>query len=629
MKGYKNLQYPNSYLKFPCQSLNNFCLATLLTLSPLLVSAGTATNTGTNAEWTSHGGTLDGIRYSELTDITRSTIGTINSPKLVEEFAFQTGVNGSHMGAPLVVGTTLYAVTPYPNDLVAYDLTTGATKWTFTPSVRPYAFGVNCCDTVNRGPAYKNNLIVYNTLDDTTVAVDATTGLKVWQTTLDDPKTGVTTNGAVLIVPDKSDPTNTKSLVIVGSSSGEMGVRGWVKALDLSTGVLKWTAYTTGPDVDVKIDPTYYSSLYPSNQGGNLGQTSWDGTKWQQGGSSVWGYFTYDETNDLLFYGTSQPGVWNADQRPGDNKWGASIFARKASTGQAKWIYQSTPHDQWDYDAISESTPLNLTTPIHTTSGDHTQVLVHFNKNGFAYTFDRLTGEILSAPKFGPVPESVNWADRIDLSTGLPVLTLDGAGNPLKATHEGITTSNICPSAMGLKGWEPSAFSPLNDLFYFPTFNLCMNYQGLKTEYISGAPYMGTDMSILPGPGYQPGFVMGEIVAWDYKLGQRAWSFPEVLPGYGGVLATAGDLIFYGTLDNQFKARDAVTGDLVFQTTLECSTVGSPISFKGADGKQRVAVYSGVGWLAGGFTMTQKPCPGKSRSTTNGGGRVHIYKLIP
>ena len=483
---------------------------------------------------------------------------------------------------------------------------------------------------MNRGPAYKNNLIVYTTLDDTTVAVDATTGLKVWQTTLDDPKTGVTTNGAVLIVPDKSDPTNTKSLVIVGSSSGEMGVRGWVKALDLATGVLKWTAYTTGPDVDVKIDPTYYStSLYNSGKGADLGQTSWDGTKWQQGGSSVWGYFTYDDTNDLLFYGTSQPGVWNADQRPGDNKWGASVFARTASTGQVKWVYQSTPHDQWDFDAISESTPLDLSAPITTTSGDHTQILVQFNKNGFAYTFDRLTGEILSAPKFGVVPEAVNWADSIDLITGLPVLTLDGSNNPLKATHEGTTTTNICPSAMGLKGWEPSAFSPRNDLFYFPSFNLCMNYQGLRAEYISGAPYMGTDMSILLGPGYPGAYAMGDIVAWDFRTGHRAWSFPEALPGYGGVLATAGDLIFYGTLDNKFKARDAVNGDLVFETTLECSTVGSPISFTGADGKQRIAVFSGVGWLAGGFTASQKPCPGPSRTTTSGGGKVHVYKLVP
>lgn len=612
-------------------------LTLVLGIFPLLANAGVTTNLGTTANWTSHGGTLDGTHYSELTDISRSTIGTLAAPKLVEEFAFQTGVNGSHMGAPLVVGTTLYVVTPYPNNLVAYDLTTGLTKWTFAPSIRSYAFGVNCCDTVNRGPAYANNLIVFNTLDDTTVAVNATTGAQVWRTTLDDPKTGVTTNGATLIVPNKAIPG--KSLVIVGSSSGEMAVRGWVKALDLDTGALQWTAYTTGSDVDVKITASY-NPFYAKDKGTDQGILSWGdaaNTKWQQGGSSVWGYITYDDATDLLFYGTSQPGVWNADQRPGDNKWGASLFARKASTGEAQWIYQVTPHDQWDFDAIAESTPLDLTTPIVTASGNHTQVLVHFNKNGFVYTFDRVTGEILSAPNFGVVPASINWADRIDLTTGFPVLALDplnldpttGLPLPLKATHQGVTTNNVCPSAMGMKGWEPSAYSSKNSLFYLATFNLCMNYQGLQAEYIAGAPYMGSDLTVGLGPGYPGSFVMGEMVAWDFIKGQRAWAQPEPLPAYAGVLATAGDLVFYGTLDNQFKARDALTGELLFTTSLECSTVGSPISFTGPDGKQRIAVFSGVGWLAGGFTMTQSACPGKSRSTTNGGGRVHVYKLVP
>lgn len=611
-------------------SLNGWVTAWLLMLS--LGLSGTAaraatTATGTSAEWTSHGGTLDGTHYSELDDINLTTIGTTALPKLVEEFSFQTNVNGSHMGTPLVVGSTLYVVTPYPNKLVAYDLATGATKWTFAPSIKSYAFGVNCCDTVNRGPAYANGLIVFNTLDDTTVAVNATTGAQVWRTTLDDPRTGVTTNGATLIVPNQAKPGSW--LVIVGSSSGEMAVRGWVKALDLATGAIQWTAYTTGPDADVLIGPSYSPFYAKDKSGPDQGVSSWDGDKWKQGGSSVWGYMTYDATNDLLFYGTSQPGVWNADQRPGDNKWGASIFARKASTGEARWIYQVTPHDQWDYDAVAESTPLDLTTPITTASGPHSSILVHFNKNGFVYIFDRLTGEILSATNFGPKPESITWADHIDLGTGLPALTLDpNTGQPLKATHQGVVTSNICPSAMGMKGWEPTAFSPKNNLFYVPTFNLCMNYQGLKTEFIAGAPYMGMDMQITLGPG---GMYMGEMVAWDLS-GTRQWSQIEPAPIYGGVLATKGDLIFYGTLDNKFKARNAMTGDLLFETTLECSTVASPISFKGPDGKQRIAVMAGVGWLAGGFTATGKPCPGptgESLTPTNGGGRVHVYRLTP
>ena len=597
--------------------------------SLLWTGAALATgNTGTTAEWTSHGGNLEGTHYSELSDINLNTIGTLAQPKLIQEFALQTGVNGSHMGTPLVVGSTLYVVTPFPNVLTAYDLSTGKTKWAYTPTVNRYAFGVNCCDTVNRGPAYANGLVVYNTLDDTTVAVNALTGKQVWRTTLADPHTGVTTNGATLIVPNKAKPGS--SLVIVGSSSGEMGVRGWVKALDLATGALVWTAYTTGSDKDVMINPNTYQSFYAKDKAGDQGISSWETNKWQQGGSSVWGYITYDATNDLLFYGTSQPGVWNADQRPGDNKWGASVFARKASTGEARWIYQVTPHDQWDYDSVSESTPIDLATPITTASGSHSQVLVHFDKNGFAYTFDRLTGEVLSAPRFGAVPAAINWADHIDLITGLPVLNLDSNGNPVKATHQGTVTQNICPSAMGMKGWEPSAYSPKTHTFFLPTFNLCMDYEGLKAEYVAGAPYMGMDMAVKLGPAGQ---FMGEMVAWDMATGSRKWAIPEPAPVYGGVLATAGNLIFYGTLDNTFKARNADTGALVFTTALECSTVGSPISFTGSDGKQRVAVFSGVGWLAGGFTATGKPCPGRTGSetttATNGGGRVHIYKLAP
>ena len=597
--------------------------------SLLWTGAALATgNTGTTAEWTSHGGNLEGTHYSELSDINLNTIGTLAQPKLIQEFALQTGVNGSHMGTPLVVGSTLYVVTPFPNVLTAYDLSSGKTKWAYTPTVNRYAFGVNCCDTVNRGPAYANGLVVYNTLDDTTVAVNALTGKQVWRTTLADPHTGVTTNGATLIVPNQAKPGS--SLVIVGSSSGEMGVRGWVKALDLATGALVWTAYTTGSDKDVMINPNTYQSFYAKDKAGDQGISSWETNKWQQGGSSVWGYITYDATNDLLFYGTSQPGVWNADQRPGDNKWGASVFARKASTGEARWIYQVTPHDQWDYDSVSESTPIDLASPITTASGAHSQVLVHFDKNGFAYTFDRLTGEVLSAPSFGAVPAAINWADHIDLVTGLPVLNLDSNGNPVKATHQGTVTQNICPSAMGMKGWEPSAYSAKTHTFFLPTFNLCMDYEGLKAEYVAGAPYMGMDMAVKLGPAGQ---FMGEMVAWDVATGSRKWAIPEPAPVYGGVLATAGNLIFYGTLDNTFKARNADTGALVFTTALECSTVGSPISFTGSDGKQRVAVFSGVGWLAGGFTATGKPCPGRTGSetttATNGGGRVHIYKLAP
>jgi alcohol dehydrogenase (cytochrome c) len=569
-------------------------LALTLGGSALFSGTAAAQQVGAGAEWTTSGGTADGTRYSTLTDITPANVG-----QLKEEFAFQTGVNGSHMGDPLVVDSTLYAVTPYPNKLVAYDLNTGKAKWTYSPAVNQYAKGVNCCDTTNRGAAYANGKIVYNLLDNTTVAVDAVTGKQVWRTNLADPHTGVTMTGAPLIVKGK---------VFVGTSSGEMGVRGWVQALDLATGKKLWRAYTTGPDKDVLIGANFHA-FYPKDQGKDIGATSWQGTAWKQGGSSVWAYLTYDAELDLLFYGTSQPGVWNPDMRPGDNKWGASVFARKPDTGEAIWAYQVTPHDNWDYDAISENIAVD-----QTVNGTLRKLLVHFDKNGFAYTFDRATGEILLA---NPFIGEITWANGVDLKTGLPDINAD------KLTHQGAETDNICPSALGAKGWEPGTFSPKTGLFYIPTFNMCMSMHMLKAEYVAGAPYMGNDIAM--GLGADPSFT-GELIAWDAPTGTKKWGVKERYAIYGGILSTAGGVVFYGTQDKTFKAIDASTGAVLFKTQLECSTVGNPISFTGPDGKQRIAVFSGVGAMAGAIGGGGA-CHSNKTSTAIGGGEVHVFKL--
>ena len=564
------------------------------------LSLGTANaQSGAGAEWNTAGGTTQGIRYSELADITPANVATLK-----EEFSFTTGVKGSHMGEPLVIGSILYTVTPYPNKLIAYDLKTGKTKWTFSPQVNEYAKGVNCCDTINRGAAYADGKIVYNLLDNTTVAVNATTGQLVWQRNTADVHTGVTMAGAPIIAKGK---------VFVGTVSGEMGVRGWVQALDLKTGNPLWRAYSTGPDKDVLIGPKFHA-FYPKDQGKDVGMTSWPGTAWQQGGSSVWAYLTYDPELDLLFYGTSQPGVWNPDMRPGDNKWGSTIFARKPDTGEAIWAYQVTPHDNWDYDSISENIAVD-----QVVNGKLRNLLVHFDKNGFAYTFDRATGEILLAP---PFINDVNWASSIDRGTGLPLIHAD------KLTHQGIDTENICPSALGAKGWEPGSFSPKTGLFYMPTFNLCMTMHMLKAEYVAGAPYMGNDLKILPGSGVTAAgkSYTSELIAWDATKGKKQWGIQEPAAIYGGILSTAGGLVFYGTQDKSFKAVDASKGgNPLFSLKMECSTVGNPISFTGPDGKQRIAVFSGVGAMAGGIGGGGV-CPSGKASTTNS-GRVHVFKL--
>lgn len=529
------------------------------------------------AEWTTPAGVLQGTRYSALTDITSANVGTLK-----EEFNYATGTKASHQGGPLVVGNVMYVVTPFPNKLIALDLTKpGTALWTFDPHTNGYARGVACCDVVNRGASYANGLIVYNLLDGNTVAVKATTGVQAWRTKLADPQAGETLTGAPIVVNNK---------VIVGNAGAELGVRGWVQALDVNTGAVLWKAYNTGPDSDVLIDQNF-KPYYAKDQGTNLGVNTWQGNEWQQGGATAWAWMTYDPELNLLYYGTAQPGVWNPDMRPGDNKWSSTIFARNPDTGKAVWAYQLTPHDGWDYDAVNENIVADL--PI---GGATRKVIVHFNKNGFAYTLDRATGQLLVANPFG----TVTWATGVDLTTGLPQFV--SAMQP----HQGVVTSGICPSALGVKDWEPAAFSPATNLFYIPALNFCENLEPLLALYIAGTPFMGNSLNFYPGQGGN----MGSLVAWDAAKGQAAWSIPETLPLYAGVLATAGNVVFYGTLDKQFKAVDATTGKLLFQTPLECGVVSNPMSYTGPDGKQRVAVMTGVGWLAGGFAGGTCPSGG-------------------
>jgi alcohol dehydrogenase (cytochrome c) len=519
--------------------------------------------------WTTPAGTLQGTRYSSLNQITTSNVGG-----LVEEFSFPTNTKASHQGGPLVVNNVMYVVTPWPNNLIAMDLThPGTALWTFKPGTSGTARGVACCDVVNRGASYANGLVVYALLDGHVVAVNASTGTLAWKTAVAVPSQGEVLTGAPIIVNGK---------VIVGNSGGEMGVRGWVQALDLSTGKQLWKAYNTGPDADVLIGPNFHP-YYAKDQGTNLGSSTWPGTMWQQGGGTVWAWLTYDPELNLLFYGTSQPGVWNPDLRKGDNKWSSTIFARNPDTGQAAWAYQLTPHDNWDYDAVNENIVADITL-----KGTARQVILHFNKNGFAYMLNRTNGQLISANAFAP---ALTWSTGVNLTTGLEHVVA------AMETHTGKTTTGECPSALGGKDWEPASYSPATGLFYIPGINFCQDLYPMKVLYIAGTPFIGNSITLYPAPK----LTMGQLTAWNPATSSVAWSDPEPLALYGGTLATAGNVVFYGTLDKKFKAVDAATGALLFSTTLECGVVSNPMTYTGPDGKQRVAVMTGVGYLAGGL----------------------------
>jgi lanthanide-dependent methanol dehydrogenase len=510
-------------------------------------------------------------RYSPLDEITTETV-----KQLGVRVTFSTGAVAGHEAAPLVVNNTMYIVTPWPNILYALDLTKpGApVKFAFEPRPLSAAKGVACCDVVNRGAVYADGVVYFNTLDNRTIAVDAVTGEMRWDVLLGDINRGETMTMAPLVVKDK---------VLVGNSGGEFGVRGWITALNTSDGEIAWRAYSTGPDKDVLIGPRF-EPFYDMDEGGDLGVSTWPPDAWQTGGGAVWGWISYDPELDLIYYGTSNPGPWNPEQRPGDNKWTAGSFARDPDTGEAVWFYQWSPHDLYDHDGVNEHILLDL--PI---GGRMRRVLVRPERNGYVYVLDRTNGEVLSADPFVHITSSKG----VDLKTGrlIPV--------PEKEPKVGIVVRDICPSAPGAKDWNPSSYSPRTGLVYIPHNNLCMDFEGLEANYIAGTPYVGANVRYYPGPGGN----RGEVSAWDPIARKKAWSIPESFPVWSGTVATAGDVVFYGTMEGWFKAVHARTGELLWRFKTGSGIIGQPVTYRGPDGRQYVAVLSGIGGWPGAIVV--------------------------
>jgi PQQ-dependent dehydrogenase (methanol/ethanol family) len=549
------------------------------TAQPSSASAGkvipaSAASPRDDGNWTMPGKDYASTRFSGLTDINPSNVRNLHVA-----LTFSTGTTEGFEAPPLVVGPTMYVVTPWPNNVFALDLTKpGApAKWVYKPNPAAAAKGVACCGPVNRGAVYWNGRLFLNLLDGNTVAVDAETGTEVWRTKLGDIQKGETITMAPLVADGK---------VLVGNSGGEMGVRGWLAALDAGTGKLVWKAYSTGPDKDVLIGPGY-RPFYAKERGRDLGVKTWPPEYWKIGGGTVWGWISYDPQSRTIYYGTSNPGPWNQDQRPGDNKWTAGVFARDIGTGQARWFYQSTPHDLYDHDDINEI----LLVDYPTANGQRIPALIRPSRNGFFYVQDRRNGQVLSAKPYS----YVNVYKNVDLKTGqlIPV----GGLEPVP----GRAVRNICPAAPGAKDWNPSAFSPVTGLVYIPHINLCMDMGVVNANYIAGTPFVGADVKMYPGPGGNRGL----FTAWDPVAGRKVFEIKEDLPLWSPALATAGGLVFYGTMDGWFKAVDARTGKLLWQFKTGSGIIGQPISYRGPDNRQYIAVPSGVGGWAGAIVSAQ------------------------
>ena len=558
--------------------------------------------------WVFPGGNYWNWRYTELKQINAQ-----NAPNLKAAWTFSTGVLRGHEGGPLVLPSsatgldhdTLYIHAAFPNNVFAINLDTLEIVWEYVPQQDwDEVVPVMCCDVVNRGLGYADGKILLQQADTNLVAINAKTGKKIWSVKNGDPRKGETNTNAPHVIKDK---------VITGMSGAEFGVRCWLAAYNLKDGKLAWKAYSMGPDEDILFDKN--TTSLGKKVGKNSSLKTWEGDQWKQGGGSTWGWWPYDKDENLVYYGSGNPGTWNPVVRPGDNKWSMTIFARDVDTGVARWVYQMTPHDEWDYDGVNEMILANMKV-----KGKERKALVHFDRNGFAYTMDRVNGELLVAEKYDP---AVNWATHVDMKTGRPQVV-----DRYSTHHQGedVNTTNICPAALGTKDQQPAAYSPRTGMFYVPTNHVCMDYEPVSyaaggNEYVAGQPWVNAILNMYPA-----GVVMkdgtnnlGNFIAWDADKGKIVFSIPEQFSVWSGALATAGDVVFYGTLDGYLKCIDAKTGKKLWEFKTPSGIIGNVNSWA-HDGKQYVGVLSGLGGWAGiGFAAGLE-------KDTDGLGAVGAYK---
>jgi len=523
--------------------------------------------------WAMQAGGMANQRYSELKQINKD-----NAKTLQVAWTFSTGVLRGHEGGPLVVGDTMYVHSPFPNLVYALNLEDQSIKWKYEPKQDPSVIAVMCCDTVSRGVAYSNGKIFLQQADTTLVALDAKTGKELWKVVTGNPKAGETTTNAPHVFKDK---------VITGVSGGEFGVRGRITAYDMNTGKEVWKAFSTGPDAEMLMNPAT-TMTWTDGKMAPVGKDSslktWKGDQWKIGGGTTWGWYSYDSATNLMYYGTGNPSTWNPRQRPGDNKWSMTIFARDLDTGEAKWVYQMTPHDEWDYDGVNEMILADIKV-----KGQNRKALVHFDRNGFGYTLDRVTGALLVAEKFDP---AVNWASSIDMKSGRPIVN---AKYSPELTGPDVNNKGICPSALGTKDQQPATYSPKTGLFYVPTNHVCMDYEPFKVDYTAGQPYIGSTLSMYPAPASHGG--MGNFIAWDAGTGKIVWSKPEKFSVWSGALSTAGDVVFYGTLEGYIKAVDN-NGKELWKFKTPSGIIGNVNTWE-FKGRQYIGVLSGIGGWAG------------------------------
>ena len=498
-----------------------------------------------------------GQRFSPLT-----TINTKNVSKLspVWSMSFGGEKQRGQESQPLVYNGKMFVTASYSR-IFAVDVKTGQKLWKYEHRL-PEGI-MPCCDVVNRGAALFDNLVIFGTLDAQLVALDQNTGKVVWREKIDDYTAGYSYTAAPLIAD---------GLLLTGVSGGEFGVVGRVDARDPKTGKLVWSRPTVEGHMGYK----------DGKENGISGTTNatWPGETWKTGGASTWLGGSYDATTGLAYFGTGNPGPWNSHVRKGDNLYSSSTVAIDVKTGKIAWSYQNTPNDAWDFDGVNEFVTFDM---------DGKRVGGKADRNGFFYVNDAKTGKLINA---FPFVKKTTWASSIDLKTGRPVFDPANRPGDPTASSDGKKGSSVfaAPGFLGGKNQMPMAYSPKTQLFYVPTNEWGMDIWNEPISYKKGAAYLGAGFTMRPLFEDH----IGSLRAIDPKTGKVAWEVKNTAPLWGGVLTTAGDLVFWGTPEGFLKAADAKTGKVLWQFQTGSGVVAPPITWNdGAD--QYVSVVSGWG----------------------------------
>jgi alcohol dehydrogenase (cytochrome c) len=501
-------------------------------------------NTG---EWLTYGRNYRNWRYSPLSEITPD-----NAAKLAPVWAMSTGGQfGGLEATPLFRDGVLYFTADYARTF-AVDAKSGNIIWRYEPEYEQGFNAVLCCGPISRGLALKDDLVIVARLDSKLVALNRADGKVAWEAKIDDWKNGVTTNSAPLIVKDH---------VIIGVSGGEYGVRGYLKSFNAKTGALEWQTFT----IPAPGEPG--SETWPKDD------------SWKRGGGPTWLTGSYDADTNTLYWGTGNPGSWQADTHPGDNLWTDCMLSLDPDTGKIKWGYQYTPNDAWDYDGMA--TPILVDTTI---DGKPAKVAVVSNRNGYFYAIDRTNGKFLYAM---PLVEGINWTTGLDPKTGKPTIN-----DAMKPKSNGKIVQPIVPGLEGGTNWFPPAYDPDLGLLFVAVNQWGMgltSWEKGKLQYKPGDQYLGVDYQM-----YRMGDTIGHLKAIDVANKKVVWDAPSPLPLFAGLLVTKGGVLFTGDQRGRFLAYDAKTGKELWKFQTGSGINASPITYE-LDGKQYLAVLSGLG----------------------------------